>query len=222
MEPVQLSPEQEALRNRLRERLDDIRARLRSNKDVDPSEIEHLGQDAAKLHASLKRDGIVVRHHKYMVKNRGMDPDHPDFYMHIHPVEDLLSFIEDQSANEDPEDLTLDHEFTFEVYSRRWGHKDTYRLTRTKTGWIVKHMQEVRAGRDGRVGSRPGTGLFRYLDHDSINYPADLPGYLEWLWVCAAEDGLSPSEVQEALQTLADWVSVVEQESPGGIFGRFK
>jgi len=201
MEPVQLSPEQQELCDKLRKHLSEIKQTQASRGEVDSSEIEKLGQEAHQLHVSLRQSGTTVRHHQYMVKNRGMDPDHPNFYKHIHPVEDLLAFIADQSANDDPVDQTLGHEFTFQVYCRRSGHDNIYRLTRTNTGWTVKweHPPEVKVARDGRVGGRPGTGLFSLLDHDLINYPEDLPGYLEWLWTRAAEDGLPHDAVQEAL-----------------------
>ena len=83
-------------------------------------------------------------------------------------------------------------------------------------------MQQEAAGRDGRVGGKPGTGLFNILDHDFINYPEELPGYLKWLWERAAEDGLAHEQVQEALTMLADWVSLVEKNSPTGVFQGYK
>jgi integron cassette protein len=220
--PVCLTPEQAALKDRLRVALDEIIGKIHSNARLSPGEIDRLGETAAELHQSLEASGVSVRHHKYMVENRRLKPDDPEFYKHVHPVEDLLKFIAEQSANDDPEDQTLNIKFNFEVFGRRWGHTDTYKLTRTKSGWIVAHMQEVTAGRDGRVGGKPGTGLFNLLDHDSINYPEELPGYLEWLWERAAEDGLSREQVQEALTMLANWVSLVEKNSPTGVFQGYK
>jgi hypothetical protein len=220
--PVNLTSEQAALKNQLMLELNEVMGKLHSHDTRLASEIDRMGETAAKLHQSLKASGVAVRHHKYMVENRRLQPDHPDFYMHVHPVEDLLKFIDEQSANDDPEDQTLNNEFTFEVFSRRWNHADRYKLTRKKSGWIVAHMHEITAGRDGRVGGKPGTGLFELLDHDSINYPEELPGYLEWLWEQAAEDGLLHDQVQEALTMLADWTSLLEKNSPRGVFQGYK
>jgi hypothetical protein len=157
-----------------------------------------------------------------MLKNRGMPPTHPDFYKHVHPVEDLLRFIGNEHANDDPVDATIGHEFTFEVFCRRWGHPDRYRVKRTASGWIFGYMQELPTGRDGRVAGKNGTGLFHLLDHDSINYPEELPGYFEWLWEQAAERGLTHDGVQEAVSQLAEWVSLCERESPAGVFAGYK
>jgi len=69
-----------------------------------------------------------------MIKNRNCQPDDPEFYNHIHPIEDLLAFIKNPTANDDPKDITLNHEFDFKVYTNRWGHADTYKLSRIKRG----------------------------------------------------------------------------------------
>jgi hypothetical protein len=37
-----------------------------------------------------------------MIKNRQSQPDEPHFYMHYHPIEDLLKFLDDPHANDDP------------------------------------------------------------------------------------------------------------------------
>jgi hypothetical protein len=221
--PVPLTPEQTVLRDDLRHKLAEILASIRSGgSTIAPDAIEDMGKVAAELHSSLQQTGTTVKHHKYMIENRRVNPDNLQFYCHVHPVEDLLKFLENSSANDDPEDQTLNHEFTIEVMSRRWGHKDSYHLKRTKRGWTIWRMEKVNTGRDGRIGGKPGTGLFDLLDHDSINYPEELPGYLEWAWTRAAEDGLSPDELQQALTELAEWVSIVESSSPVGIFKGYK
>ena len=43
------------------------------------------------LHMLLKDRGLEPKHHNYMLKNRGVDPDDVEFYNHIHSVEDLLA-----------------------------------------------------------------------------------------------------------------------------------
>lgn len=220
--PVTLSQDENAIKAQIEDLLDSIKKEILSGRDGTVEMIRELGDKAANLHRILSDRGIEVKHHKYMIKNRGMKPNDPSFYKHIHPVEDLLKFLEDQSANNDPEDKTIGHKFDFKVFSRRWGHEDQYSITRTPTGWIVKWLGEIACGRDGRVNREPSTGIFELLDHDSINYPEELPGYVEWLWERAAEDGLSPKDVQDAINCLADWVSLVERNSPTGIFSHYK
>lgn len=220
--PVVLTQDQQVARDMLSKKLGEIKEAIRNHKQIDVAEINELGNIAAKLHRDLSSSGVSIRHHSYMIKNRGIPPTHADFYKHIHPVEDLLSFLQDQDANKDPVDQTLNGEFSIEIYSRRWGHDDIYRFKRTKAGWHIAHMQEYDTGRDGRVGAREGTGLFALLDHDSINYPEELPGYLEYLWKAAAENGLSADQVKQALNELGAWVSTVERSSPGGIFEGYK
>lgn len=221
--PVKLTSAQLALQSEIAKGLSNIMSRIHSHVRTSPEEIRRLGEKAAELHKSLRDSGVTVRHHKYMIVNRGMKPDDPGFYDHVHPIQDLLKYIDNQSANRDPEDQTIDHDFEFVVYSRRWGHTETYRFKRTRTGWSVNFaMGPIATAKDGRVGGKPGTGVFHLLDHDSINFPEDLPGYLKWLWERAAEDGLKHDQVQEALTTLAEWVSLVEKHSPEGIFTNFK
>lgn len=160
---------------------------------------------------------VKPKHHKYMIENRECSPDDPEFYNHFHPVEDLLAFIDDPHANDDPEDQTIDHEFKFRVYSRRWGHYDTYTIKRTVEGWNISFMAE---GAKSKEDGSPG--LYKCLNHDSINYPEELPGYLEWLWRKAEERGLSHKEVQASLDALAEWVSNCEKTTPRGIFREWK
>lgn len=219
---IELHDDEQSLLTDVQNRLASIMTRLNAHDSVDPSEIVQLGELAHKLHMLLTEKGHEPRHHKYMIKNRGVTPRDPEFYKHVHPVEDLLRFVANQSSNDDPTDLTLGHQFEFWVYSRRFSHKDRYRVTRTQSGWTFSHMQDIMSGRDGRVGGKAGTGLFHLLDHDSINYPEELPGYLEWLWEQAADAGLSHDEVQEALSDLAEWTSLCEQHSPSGVFSSFK
>lgn len=56
---------------------------------------------------SLKNSGCEPKHHKYMLENRGVPVEDVEFYNHIHPVDDLLKFIDDVNANDDPEDTTI-------------------------------------------------------------------------------------------------------------------
>ncbi len=167
---------------------------------------------AVELHKIVK-----PKHHKYMIKNRGVEPDDPEFYNHVHPIQDLLKFIKNPHANDDPEDQTIDDTFEFNVYSRRWGHADRYKFKRTSKGWDINFVSI------GGPSNRKGQPfLFENLDHDGINYPEELPGYMEWLWEQAQELGLTHDQVQEAIDQLAVWVSICEENSPKGIWEGFK
>jgi len=172
--------------------------------------IREIGGEAHRLHMALKRRGHEPKHHGYMIENRGMAADHKEFYMHMHPVEDLLAFIKDEHANDDPEDQTIGHEFSLTVYSRRWGHDDTYALTRTETGWEVEFTHSGPCDKAGRPY------LYSNFANDMVHYPADLEGYLEWLWMRASEQGLSHETVQKCLDELAEWVKATSRAAPSG------
>lgn len=105
----------------------------------------------------------------------------------------------------------------FTVYSRRWGHNDTYEIARAETGWRVQH---ITTGGDCDKQGRPY--LFNNLDHDSINYPASLGEYMEFLWEKVDEDSLSDAQIQQHLNQLANWVQGVEQSTPEGIWDQLK
>jgi hypothetical protein len=220
--PVDLTEDEQRVEAEVRSRHGAIMAKLRSNEQIEPTEIDAMGRAAHALHMALKARGREPKHHKYMRKNRGVDPTDVEFYRHVHAVEDLFAFLSDDHANDDPVDLTMGAEFAFRVYVRRWRHDDTYRVTRTRKGWTFRHNDELATGRDGRIAGRPGTGLFHLLDHDSVNYPEELPGYFEWLWEQAADRGLDRDQVQQAINDLAEWVSICERSSPSGIFKSFK
>ena len=176
--------------------------------------IEDAGERSHRLHMLLKDRGLEPRHHAYMIENRGMPSDDPNFYLHFHPIQDLLKFLDDEHANDDPEDQTIGVKFSFRVYSRRWGHEDTYKVKRTKEGWDISHSA---IGGPCDTGGQPF--LFRNFRQDSIQFPAKLDGWLEWLWNQAAEKGLTAEQVQTALQELAAWVSQTEKSAPvGGVW----
>ncbi len=210
---IELTENEKNLHEEIDKQLDTVYEMLknyRMDKEVQRL-IEKMGNNAHELHMSLKNHNHEPQHHEYMLKNRGVKPEDPQFYMHVHPVEDLLKFIADQNANDDPKDQTIDQDFEFRVYSRRWGHEDTFIIRRTTEGWDVLPFSR---GGPCSKGGQPF--LFEKLNQDFIQYPYDLEGWLEWLWEQAASRGLSKSEVQMALNELADWVICTEKSSPSG------
>jgi hypothetical protein len=215
VEPIELTAEEKELKEKLEKGVEELR-RFYANYHTASitslsKDLTSLGKIGHELHMLLKKRGINPKHHGYMIENRGMPADDPRFYEHLHPLEDLLAFLEDPSANDDPVDQTIGETFKFTVTSRRWGHDDTYLMTRTETGWDVKFL--TIGGSCDRSG-RPY--LFEILRHDSISYPEDLDMWIAWLWNQAREKGLSREDVQRALNELASWVKLVETEAPRG------
>lgn len=106
---------------------------------------------------------------------------------------------------------------TLEVFSRRWDHPDRYRVKRTATGWNIAHISI--AGECDKAGA---PYLFENLDHDSINYPADLGGYMEFLWDEADSRQMTEHDIQQRLDELGQWIQGVERSSPGGFWSSYK
>ena len=210
---IELNETEQELVATISKTLESIKATLSSSK-YDSGEVgrlyEEMGTDAHTLHLSLSSRGFPPKHHRYMVPNRRLDSDHPDFYKHIHPTEDLLAFLQDDHANDDPEDQTLGHQFTMSIHSRRWGHHDTYSIRRTTEGW------EVQFTHSGPCDKGGNPFLYSNFLNDRVYYPAALEGRMEWLWMKAAEEGLSHDAVQNALNELADWINVTSSNAPSG------
>ena len=216
---IQLQPPEEELRTTVANKLEESnRAFAEHGLAGDTSSPLHeAGRAAHELHKLLKERGLEPRHHGYMIRNRGVSPDHQDFYMQVHAIQDLLAFLLNPDANKDPEDQTLGTDFEFRVYSKRWGHDDSYRVSRTEDGWNVHHLS---IGGPCDTGGHPF--LFDCFNQDSISYPSGLDTRLEWLWEEARDKGLSKENVQQALQDLADWVSDTERCAPSsGIWEGF-
>lgn len=190
--------------------------------------LERLGELGAAIHATLSAAGIEPRHMKGLIdgRRRSSPPGLPGtatFYAHLHSAESLLRFVDKpESANMDPKDTTIGAEFTMKIYARRHDSHESFRVVRTASGWSFTYFREVATGRDGRINRDPETGFFDLLDRESINYPADLPDYLEYLWDAAAEKGLSVVELEGELAKLATWISRCEADSPGGLFKGLK
>lgn len=99
------------------------------------------------------------------------------------------------------------------IFSRRWWRNDTYDVELTATGW------NIHSGPTG--GNCAPTGapyLFEILKTDNVNYPANLGGYMDWLWVQARERNMGEEKIQEHLDMLGRWISETERTSPTGIW----
>lgn len=209
--------EKEQLRAELERLLGEVKKYIQDGFSRDPNKVAKYQSDWDEMvsKAILLHKIVKPKHHRYMIENRGCLPDNPEFYDHIHPIEDLLAYMDDPHANDDPEDQTIDHDFYLEVYSRRWGHNDRYILKRIPNGWFIKSLIMTNSGECAKDGT---PYLYKNLEHDSINYPHALPEYLEALWSKAHNDGLSHDEVQEALNQLSKWIIICEKNTPSGIW----
>jgi len=103
------------------------------------------------------------------------------------------------------------------VFSRRWDHDDTYTVEKTIKGWNISAMTI-----GGECDKKGAPFLYKNLDQDSINYPEELPGYMEWLWQQAYDQSLSDDQIQEELDRLGEWIKTTEKASPKGIFQGYK
>lgn len=212
--PVKLTETEQVLRDKLYESFETLKWHnfddsAHTGEEEYQEDLKKAAELAHQLHKSLTDRGIEVKHHGYMLKNRGVPPENPKFYQHYHPIEDLLAFLEDPSANDDPEDKTLGVEFDFKVYSRRWDREDRYKLTRNAGGWYVEFH-----GIKGQCNKQGWPYLYRNFDQDYIQYPEGFGRRLESLWRRAADDGLTKEQVQQGLSDLADWINVTEKNVP--------
>ncbi len=204
---MQLTPEEQEWRNALEKGLkefsidDDYEDRFNA--------LSSMRDTAAKLHNSLKQHGFPPKHHAYMIENRGVQPDDPEFYFHLHPIEDLVKFTYDPQANDDPVDKTIDDDFEFRVFTRRWGHDDIYKIKRTASGWLVKANIYT-----GPCDKLCAPILYESLRHDGVVYPNDVGQWFEWLWQQAKDKGLSHDEVQQGLNDIAAWIKITEANAP--------
>lgn len=108
---------------------------------------------------------------------------------------------------------SLGNEFTFSVYSRRWGRNDKYSFFLTATGWNIGYVAIK-----GDCTPNGDPYLFKNLSQDSIQYPIGLGNALQGLF--NAHGQLTNDELQAELQRLADWISATEQATP--VDGAFK
>lgn len=205
---VELNQEQLELRRVIEENLA-ITKNFRNERQDDLDAAYTKMKDAAhKLHMQLNPK---PKHHRYMIENRNLQSDHPDFYDHIHPVEDLLSYLEDTTANDDPIDHTMGASFEMKLYTNRWGHYDLYQLTRTKEGWYSEFQSYKGEDSVNEFGMKT---LFTAMEHDSISYPRDVDYYFRGIWNRARDEGLTHEEVQKMIDRVASWISDTERNAP--------
>ena len=99
------------------------------------------------------------------------------------------------------------------INCRRWGHPHALEVKITGTGWWIGFMLIA-----GKCDPRGHPYLFKNLDHDTINYPADLGGYMEFLWRQAKAKKWTDKQIQPKINAIGRWISKVEGSSPKGIW----
>ena len=100
-------------------------------------------------------------------------------------------------------------EFEFKVYSRRWGRYDTYRLTKTRSGWNIRHKA---INGDSEPSGKPI--LYANFDQDSISYPSGLEFMVMHIWQQLDSKEIDETKTQRMLDDLAEWVSECEMRTP--------
>lgn len=207
---VELNEEQIELRKIIEKNLNQLKTNIVEGTNMKESDKQRLLREmsdaAHTLHMQLEPK---PKHRSYMIENSGMQPEDPEFYYHIHPVEDLLDYLEDTTANDDPVDATIGDSFKFRIYTNRWGHKDSYTLIRNEEGWKVAFNAY-----DEQGDKSADPAINKVLTHDSVNFPRTINDYFHGLWINARDNGMDHNQVQDALDVIAEWVSECEEKAP--------
>ncbi|WP_340028002.1 hypothetical protein MHB71_25650 [Paenibacillus sp. FSL H7-0940] len=203
---VELTADQQQLRNTIEKNLLITKKWNEMDREIIDEAFLEMKVAAHQLHQQLTPK---PKHHRYMIENRGLQPEDPEFYNHIHPVEDLLKYLDNISANDDPIDHTLGQTFDFNIYTSRWGHYDRYQITRNAEGWFLKALSY-----QGQCAMNGEGELIRALEHDGVAYPRNFGSFLYSIWYRAQDEGLTYDEVKLMLDELSEWISQTEKTAP--------
>lgn len=212
MEPLKLNEVQQELQSSLVALCEEVKKMSRfPGSNIPKATMDEMADKALKLHVSLAGQGKTPQYTQRMIENRKIsddaDPGTREFYYHLHPVEDLLEWLLNPRTDLDPVDQSMNKEFEVNIYTRRSSHTDVHRIKRTPHGWAIDDIPCDKGGR---------SALYEILNQDLVEYPADLPSRLEWLWNTAREEGLSIEEVHKRLNELFLWLQVIEEKKPSG------
>lgn len=109
--------------------------------DEDASRLyDEMAKKAHELYIFLKDSGHEPKHHKYMIENRRCTPDDVRFYRHVHPVQDLLAFIDDVHANDDHKDKTIGKTFTLKFLQNAGNILSIIKLQGQKKDGILEYL----------------------------------------------------------------------------------
>lgn len=182
----------------------------------DANDFERIKKDLKDDLPILHWGSLPIYKEEYM-KEKGSLPeaDIAGYYDDIYTFKDLLKWIEGETSwtPSFKGDCNLDQDMNFSVYSRRWGHRDCYRVRRTISGWSIQAIAI------NGPSKKDGTGkIIENLDHDGIFYPdRELKEAFTYLWNMADEREMTVEELAAKLQNIADWISEIEIA-----FGKYK
>lgn len=170
---------------------------------------EELIDLASKIHWH-----ILPEYEEYMIVNSELYPnkDTREYYNHFHTLEDLYKELTQsgKKVSSKKGDINLNQKINIKIYSRRWGHHDTYSVERTLEGWTVTFHQK-------KVGDKEGNALIEILEHDLINYPHELGVFMWHLWNKADGTEVTIENLKVDLDQIANWINVCEEKTPEGI-----
>ena len=183
---------------------DELSAGIRGLQDSRYSEqeaiLKELAPKARELHMSLKAHGHEPVYHGFILKNREISPEETVFFIHIHPIEDLLAFIRNPESNNELAFLPDRIGYSFPVFVRKRRRTVNYRIVCTETCWRVNDGDD----RDG---------LMEILSNEDVSYPITVEAMLENIRG-AAEGGITKKDIQDALLKIAEWISACEKSRP--------
>lgn len=166
---------------------------------------------------------------KHLLFNRRENPENDtlEFYNHPDCLNALLKEVRgDGLVLSNESDLSLNKDIEFNIYNRRWGHPDFYKIRRTITGWKFTCLFAHNNGecdKDGTYYSDDISNihdelydlsgpLFESLEHDSVFFPKEAVQYaLKKLWEEADEGIINYEDLTKRVQEIADWISAVER-----------
>lgn len=181
-------------------------------KEPDQSRISPLSQKASIIHKHLIPiipEELLYSENEYIDPEENTESIYSDYFL----LDELNKTIT-ENKGDFPEngDDNLKRKMDFRVYSNRWGHYDTYRITRTMFGWDVTHISI------NGPSLKDGSGcITENLKHDSIFYPKyGVQEAFEILWEKADSTHNYEERLQEKLQDIADWISETEKARSTG------
>lgn len=184
-------------------------------------EVERFGYDESKFQDFLSKinsfipaihwGSLPIYEEEYMSISgfNDLDKNPSEYYKDYYTLSDLYKWVrvEDKWEPSLLGDCNLDIEMEFPVYTRRWGHEDYYRISRTTTGWYINFLSI------NGDSEKDGTGkIFANLKHDGVLFPEeDIKNAFSVLWDDADRREMPISELKRKLQDIASWISGVEK-----------
>lgn len=158
---------------------------------------------------SLHWGSLPIYKSEYMEQEELIPEDNiPKYYNDLYTIKDLVKWIRNDEKWKPSfkGDCNLDQDMDFSVYSRRWGHRDCYRIKRTIDGWSIRAIAIHGKSKKNGEGK-----ILENLNHDNIFYPKEeIKEAFACLWSMADESEMTVGELSAKLQDIADWISGIE------------